>query len=234
MNAFDSDEDLGGVMEGEVRKGFVRKVYGILSVQLLITFAIAFPIQQMDRTWIMENYTLYRMAMLVSLLAVVGVGCCCVQTARTFPYNYAFLLVVTLCEAVIVGFVSAMYTTESVMIAVILTAGIFIGLTLFAIFSPYDFTGMGPYLMAALFGLSMTSLLCMFFPYSPTMHILLGGAGAILFSFYIVYDTQLIVGGKHKTHQFGVDDYAFAALNIYLDIINLFLYILSLFGERRD
>merc|ERR1719198_1558127 len=96
-----------------------------------------------------------------------------------------------------------------------------------------DFTGFGPYLFAALLGLILMSFLCMFFPYSPMMQKVMAGFGAILFSFYIVYDTQLICGGKHKKHQFGVDDYVFAALNIYLDIINLFLYLLSLFGDRR-
>jgi len=58
-------------------------------------------------------------------------------------------------------------------------------------------------------------------------------AGATLFSFYIVYDTQLIVGGTHKKHQFSIDDYAFAALNLYMDIINLFLMLLSLLGNRK-
>ena len=58
--------------------------------------------------------------------------------------------------------------------------------------------------------------------------------GCLLFSCYIVYDTQLIVGGQHKKHQFGVDDYVFAALNIYLDIINLFVYLLRLLNSRRD
>jgi FtsH-binding integral membrane protein len=56
--------------------------------------------------------------------------------------------------------------------------------------------------------------------------------GCLLFSIFIVYDTQLIVGGKHKKHQFGVDDYVFAALSLYMDIINLFLFILSASGGR--
>lgn len=38
--------------------------------------------------------------------------------------------------------------------------------------------------------------------------------GCLLFSMFIVYDTQLIVGGRHKKHQFGVDEYVFAALNL--------------------
>ncbi len=43
---------------------------------------------------------------------------------------------------------------------------------------------------------------------------LYAGAGCLIFSCYLVYDTQLILGGNHKKYQFGLDDYVFAALNI--------------------
>ena len=62
-------------------------------------------------------------------------------------------------------------------------------------------------------------------------NIIYSSLGAIIFSFYIVYDTQLIIGGKHKKYQYNQDEYIFAALNLYLDIINLFLYILDLFNR---
>jgi len=57
-----------------------------------------------------------------------------------------------------------------------------------------------------------------------TLNFMYCGCGALLFSFYIVYDTQKMLGsyGGHKV-QFSVDDYCFAALNLYLDVINLFL-----------
>ena len=56
-----------------------------------------------------------------------------------------------------------------------------------------------------------------------------GAAGALLFSFYIIYDTQIMMGGKHK-YAISPEEYIFAALNLYLDVINLFLYILMIFG----
>jgi len=49
---------------------------------------------------------------------------------------------------------------------------------------------------------------------------------------FIVYDTQLMLGGKHK-YAISMDEYVFAALNLYLDIINLFLYILRIMGGGR-
>ena len=56
-----------------------------------------------------------------------------------------------------------------------------------------------------------------------------GCSGALIFSLYIVYDTQLMMGGKHK-YALSPEEYIFAALNIYLDIINLFRYILLIVG----
>ena len=56
--------------------------------------------------------------------------------------------------------------------------------------------------------------------------------GACVFSLFIVYDTQLILGGNHA-QQFGIDEYVFAALNLYVDIIQLFLMLLRLFGNRE-
>ena len=56
-----------------------------------------------------------------------------------------------------------------------------------------------------------------------------GSAGALIFSLYIVYDTQLMMGGKHK-YALDPEEYVFAALSLYLDVINLFLYILMIIG----
>jgi FtsH-binding integral membrane protein len=60
-----------------------------------------------------------------------------------------------------------------------------------------------------------------------------GALGAIIFSLFIVYDTQLMLGGKHKC-AIDPEEYVFAALNLYLDIINLFMYILLIVGASRS
>lgn len=57
--------------------------------------------------------------------------------------------------------------------------------------------------------------------------------GALIFSIYLVYDTQLMMGGKHK-YSISPEEYIFAALNLYLDIINIFLFILTIIGASRD
>ena len=56
--------------------------------------------------------------------------------------------------------------------------------------------------------------------------------GALVFSCYIVFDTQMMLGGEHK-YSISPEEYIFAALNLYLDIVNLFLYILAIVGGSR-
>jgi len=219
-----------------IRTGFVRKVYSLLVVQLLLTFMIALPFKQMSTAWVMSHLWLYKLAVFGSLGLVVGVVCCCQQAARTYPTNYMFLLLVTVCQAVAVGFITTRYSSNAVLLALAATVVVFCGLTLYACFTKSDFTGFGPYLFAALWGMISMSLVLMIFsmymPIPATADKLFAVLGVILFSFYVVYDTQLIIGGDHKQHQFSVDDYVFAALNIYLDIINMFIYFLRIFGSR--
>lgn len=50
---------------------------------------------------------------------------------------------------------------------------------------------------------------------------------------YLVFDTQLILGGKHRKYQVSPEEYVFAALNLYLDVVSLFLLLLQLIGLCR-
>jgi FtsH-binding integral membrane protein len=220
--------------EESVRRGFIRKVYGILSVQMLVTVVIAAPIAMMEPTELANHTWLPMTAMWTSLVLNMILACCCPSLGRRVPWNYLFLFAITVCLAIVVGFVSACYTAGSVLVAASLTVFLFAGLTAFACFTKSDFTGMGPYLFAALLGLCLTGFILSFVG-GTFAHKLYAGIGAVLFSFYVIYDTQMIVKGKHQSErQFQLDDYVFAALTIYMDIINLFLMLLRLMGERRE
>eukprot|EP00440_Ansanella_granifera_P017152 gb/GFBE01018630.1/.p1 GENE.gb/GFBE01018630.1/~~gb/GFBE01018630.1/.p1 ORF type:complete len:280 (+),score=65.84 gb/GFBE01018630.1/:1-840(+) len=221
-----------------VRRDFVRKVYSILTIQLLLTTIIAAPFNSfLDEAWVRSHMSLYYFALFGSLAIVVGMACCCQQAARTYPTNYLLLFTFTALEGICVGFVTSFYSTQSVLLALAVTVVTFFCLTVYACFTKTDFTGMGPYLSAALFALIgfsfVVSMMSIFVGIPNWLHVLYALAGVIIFSFYIIYDTQMIIGGSHNSHQFSIDDYVFAALNLYLDIINLFLYLLSLLGDRN-
>lgn len=112
--------------------------------------------------------------------------------------------------------------------AVGITAVICFSLTLFAFQTKFDFTGCGTYLFIALICLVLFGFLLSFkLVEGDGPQKVYAGLGALLFSFYLVYDTQLMIGGDHK-YSISPEEYIFAALNLYLDIINLFIYILRL------
>merc|ERR1712182_6023 len=111
-----------------------------------------------------------------------------------------------------------------------------VGLTVYAVRTSADFTDKGGYVLAGLLGLLVTALLASFI---PGMYGIYAGIGAMLFGFIIVYDTQLIFGRatpfsdsapQRRTFEYTIDMYAFAAYNLYLDYVNLFLYLLQFVG----
>merc|ERR1712146_85479 len=163
---------------------------------------------------------------------------CCLNGARQYPTNMIVLGIFTLGESLFLAVISAQYTAWSVCLATGTTVIVVGVLTLFACTTKIDFTGMGMYLYVSLMCLSLFGFIGIFFvvgtSYKMAQYYQLGYAciGCLIFSLYLVYDTQLIIGGQHKKFQFTVDEYVFAALNIYIDIVQLFLYILQMLGDR--
>jgi len=136
------------------------------------------------------------------------------------------------CEGVMLGTVSTFYEVDAVLIAVGITAGVTFALTIFAFQTKIDFTACGGALCALLVIFMIAGIVLMFLPKTKWMMVGFGSAGALIFSLYIIYDTQLMMGGKHK-YSLSPEEYIFAALNIYLDVINLFMYILMIVGFSR-
>merc|ERR1719145_296632 len=75
---------------------------------------------------------------------------CCQEVARRYPTNYMLLFTFTAFEGVLIGFVSASYTWQSVVLAAGITVLIFLAMTVYAWNTTTDFTGLGPYIFAAL------------------------------------------------------------------------------------
>jgi len=215
-----------------IRNGFIRKVYGILSAQLLLTGAVAAPMVMNEalKQWVHTiGAPLIMAATVLNIVLLCAMTCCCESSMRTFPTNYILLFLFTASEGLIVGAICTTYTGSSVLLAVVATGFVVGGLTIFAVTTKSDFTGMSAYLFAALLVLLVFGFFCMLVS-SPVMHKIYCCFGILIFSFYLIFDTQMIMGKGEL--RLGVDDYVFAALQLYLDIIQLFLYILELVGDR--
>ena len=220
-----------------VRNGFIRKVYSILSVQLIITFGAVFLFQIPSlKLFIFKNQSLAGNTLVFCSLAFLTlflVLACNRNLSRTVPYNYYILFAITLCESLVCGIVSSLYSFQIVATALALTIISTLAITFYACTTKTNFSyyRMGMFIVFSqifMIGLiaSLFRLQALYALYTFLMTIMIG--------IYLVYDTQLIMG------KFGVgysvDDYIFATLEIYMDIIRLFLLILRIVAKfsRRN
>jgi FtsH-binding integral membrane protein len=215
--------------EGQMRLAFLRKVYTILSCQLLLTIGMAclFSFNDAVNNFIMTTPQLSTAALVLSFVSLIALFC----FRHKHPMNMILLGVWTVIMGYSLGLVCAMYyrqgAGELVLQAFGITAGIFLGLTAYTLYSKRDFSFMGGFLFAGLIGLMVWGLVSWLTGWRSTFWYSL--IGALLFSALIVYDTFLI------SKRLSPDEYILGAISLYLDIINLFLFILQLLGgNRRD
>ena len=109
-----------------------------------------------------------------------------------------------------------------------LTAVTFAGLSMYVVYSKKDFSFMSGFLMTGLIVLVVGGPLNMFFIQSGMMHFVMSGASVLLFSGFILYDTSNIM------RYYGTDEYVSATLALYLDVLNLFIALLSILGIMSD
>ncbi|KAK2048306.1 UPF0005-domain-containing protein [Colletotrichum somersetense] len=218
----------GSVAEAtlDIRNQFIRKVYAILTVQLLVTGAVSAVSFFNDgyKAWIQDHPGL----VFGSLLGAMVMMLLTFWKRKSYPTNLLFLSAFTLMEAYSISVIVSFYRAGLVLNAVFLTAGIFIFLTAFACQTKYDFTSWVPYLGGALWALVIFSFMYMFFPSNSTAELVYGGIAALLFSAYILVDTQLIMRHHH------VEEEIAASISLYLDIINLFLAILRILNSQES
>ena len=216
----------------ELRNGFIRKVYGILTAQMLITVAISAGMMYSPemRAFTLTNATYLIWPIIISSLVTIYALQC---TKDTYPCNYAMLILFTILQGVLVGFVNTVYLVEGmadvILEAFALTASLFCALSLYACQSKRSFAFLEAGLFAGLWLLIAWGLLQLIFPlqlaFAQTAYSLIG---ALLFCGFILFDTWKVC------QVYGYDDYIVAAIELYLDIINLFLHLLQLLASSRE
>ena len=153
----------------------------------------------------------------------------CCGFDKKVPTNYVLLGVYTVCMSWLVAVCCIRTQPKIVLEAAALTFSAVVGITFYAFTTSSDFTTCGPILSAVGFIFMMAGFLLHVFGFHLGLVYSVGGV--ILTSFYLVFDTQMIMGGDNKRHQFDEDSYILAAMALYMDIINIFLYILEILSE---
>ena len=166
--------------------------------------------------------------MWISLFGAIGFMLLTYWKRKSYPTNLLFLSGFTLAEAYSISVITSFYNARIVIEALIFTLGIFVALTLFACQSKYDFTSWMPYLFGSLWVVILFGFMAAFFPYNSKVELGYGIVVALLFSGYILVDTQLIMRHYHLEEEIA------AAISLYLDIINLFLAILRILNSQSN
>lgn len=226
------EEEIRSEINTTIRLGFIRKVYGILSIQLLITTIFTFYAmisQSLKEFMVTHLGILIVIFILLIILPIIIV--CCQGIMRQVPQNYIILFLFTLAESYCVAFICAYTRPEVVFMAAAMTCVMVVTLTLYAINTKTDITMQGGLffiLSAALFLFVIFS----WFTRNSLIQIIIALICVVLFSLYIIYDTQIIMGNKQDMIQ--VDDYILGAFMIYTDIISLFLQLLKIINYFYD
>jgi FtsH-binding integral membrane protein len=214
------------VRTGVERATLARRTYGLVFLSVLVTMGgVAFAGTQpglMQAVWAHP---------FLSLLAVLAPLFLAQMNARSFPRNVILTLLFTFVEGIYIApflYIMQQQAPGAVGQAGILTFGAFGALSLYALTSRRDFSAWGSFLMVG-FVVLLIAMFINYFVASAGAYLWLSAVGVLIFSGLLVFDTWRFM----RSGRFGPDDYVFAAVQIYLDLLNMFMFILSLLGGRR-
>lgn len=199
----------------EERMAFLKKVYGLLSLSLLSAVIGAYFGKALPPGLMMPLF----IGLFVLVIFAMAVR-------RKPVWNVVALFSFTTLSGVTLGPVMVIYNAGVIQEALVLTLLIFGGLTFYVMTTKKDFSYLSGFLIVGLITVIIGGLLNAFLFQSPMLEFAMAGGGVILFSGFILYDTSNIL------RNYDVQDYTSATLALYLDVLNLFLFLLRLLGGR--
>lgn len=223
-------------------RAYMNKVYGLMAVAMLVTAGAAWGIAGLamnpDGTLTALGAAIYTsplrwVIMFAPLLVVFGFGAALnrlsVPAATTLFYFFAALMGLS------ISWIFMVYTSFSIIQTFLITAIAFAGLSLYGYTTKRDLSGMGTFLMMGLIGLIVASIVNIFLK-SSAMQFAISAIGVLIFAGLTAFDTQNI---KNTYLQLANSDRDFlgkaaimGALQLYLDFLNLFMFLLQFMGNR--
>jgi len=207
-----------------VRLGFIRKVYGILSMQLLMTIMVSALCMYNEsvKGFVQSSPNLLTGGMFLSFGLLIALA----AKRRESPTNMYLLFAFTGVEAYTIGTIVTFYDQLIVIEAFVLTMATVVALTVYTFQTKRDYSTSSALLFSLLWILILGGIMQLFIQ-SEIMELGLAIFGAILFAGFIVVDTHMLL------HKLSPEEYILASINLYLDIINLFLEILKILNAAK-
>ena len=207
------------------------KVFLWMFIGLAITFGVAYYVSMNDNmVYNLFSGSKYFIFWILEFVVVI------VLSARIHKLNPLTAKVLFLLYSGLTGLtlssVFILYDIISIVYTFAITSGLFLVFGLLGYFTKIDLTRIGVYLVMALFGVIIASLINMFIG-SEVFDLGLCIIALVIFLAYIAYDIQLI-----KKNMYGISNednlVIYGALQLYLDFINLFIRLLRFFGKSKD
>lgn len=213
---------------------FLSKVYGWMFLGLLITALTAFGVASSPA--IIEAVFVNRLVFWALIIAQLGlVFYLSARVDRVAPMTAAVMFMV---YSALVGVTSSVilliYTAASIFSAFVVTAGMFGAMAVFGSVTKKSLAGWGQFLFMGLIGVILASVVGLFWQ-NDALQFVISIVGVVVFTGLTAYDAQRLKHMAVALPDGRVGSYAVVgALSLYLDFINLFFFILRLFGGRRD
>uniref|UniRef100_A0A667YKE5 Protein lifeguard 2 n=1 Tax=Myripristis murdjan TaxID=586833 RepID=A0A667YKE5_9TELE len=216
-----------------IRRIFIRKVYAILMIQLAVTLVIValFTFCEPVKDYIQSNPGWYWASYAVFFVTYLTLSCCSAPR-RQFPWNLILLAIFVIFR---ISLSDSFYNTKSVVLCVGITAMVCLTVTIFSFQTKIDVTSYQGVLFVfcmVMFISGLVLAIVLPFQYVPWLDGIYAVLGAILFTMFLAFDTQLLMGNKRYT--MSPEEYIFATLSIYLDIIYIFSFFIQIFGTKRE
>jgi len=239
MAQYDTIGRVGTAQAAQIDEGLrahMNKVYSLMSVAMLVTAGVAWAVGTNDALIAtLFGTPLKWVVMFAPLVMVFAFGALIsrlsVAAAQLFFYAYAAAVGLSL------SFIFAVYTGTSIAQTFLVTAIAFAGLSLYGYTTKKDLSGMGTFLIMGLIGLIVASIVNIFLA-SSALAFAISVIGVLIFAGLTAYDTQTIKNTyiEHAVH--GDQEWLgkaaiMGALNLYLDFINMFMFLLRFMGDRE-
>lgn len=203
----------------------ISKVFGLLALTLIPTVIGVFagmPLQP----FVEAHRIIFTIIWLVASFGLIFM----VSALKDSPLGFLSLFVFTFVEGIglsgmILAYTASQAGVQTLALAIGITITVFFVMALVGSLIKKDIHWLGQFLFVGLIILIIASIVNMFV-HSAALNLTLSTIGALIFSAYILYDVNKIVKG-------GCYSVTMATLSLYLDIINLFISILSLLGNRK-
>ncbi|KRY55958.1 Protein lifeguard 1, partial [Trichinella britovi] len=225
-----------GFSDKSIRQGFIRKVFLILTAQLMVVTAMVAMFTYNDgvKGFVRRNLWTHWLALVTFLVTYIVIGCCN-NVRRRYPGNIICLAVLTLALGYITGTTASFYDSQTVILAILICCLCCGAVVIFSMQTKYDFTAcLGVVFMLSM-GLFLFGILATIFTLAfraPIVHVVYAGFAAVIFLIYLAIDVQMVVGGKR--FEISPEDYVFAAVQLLVDIVYIFLYLLEIIGYSKN